>query len=50
VLLRLGVALPLEIYSEKRFAEFNRNNEKALVKFKAAKKRNTAKRGVASDL
>jgi AbrB family looped-hinge helix DNA binding protein len=39
ILLRLGVTLPLEIYSEKRLAEFERNNEQALVGFKAPKKR-----------
>ncbi|HEY6226363.1 MAG TPA: AbrB/MazE/SpoVT family DNA-binding domain-containing protein [Verrucomicrobiae bacterium] len=39
VLLRLGVTLPLEIYSEKRVAEFERNNEQALAGFKAVKKR-----------
>ena len=38
VLLRLGVTLPLEIYSEKRLAEFERNNDKALAGFKATKK------------
>ena len=39
VLLRLGVTLPLEIYSEARLAEFRRNNEDALVGFKFPKKR-----------
>jgi AbrB family looped-hinge helix DNA binding protein len=39
VLLRLGVTLPLEIYSEKRLAEFERNNEQLLAGFKAPKKR-----------
>ena len=39
VLLRLGVTLPLEIYSEKRLAEFARNNEDSLVGFRSAKKR-----------
>lgn len=39
VLLRLGVTFPLEIYSEKRLAEFERNNELALAGFKAVKKR-----------
>jgi AbrB family looped-hinge helix DNA binding protein len=34
VLLRPGVTVPVEIYSAKRVAEFNRNNEAALAGFK----------------
>jgi AbrB family looped-hinge helix DNA binding protein len=39
VLLRLGITLPVEIYSEKRLAEFQRNNELALIGFKTPRKR-----------
>ncbi len=31
ILLRAGVTFPLEMYSEKRLAEFQRNNEEALA-------------------
>jgi len=31
ILLRSGAAFPVEIYSEKRLAEFRRNNEEALA-------------------
>lgn len=34
VLLRAGVTVPVEIYSEKRLAEFARNNEDALAGYK----------------
>lgn len=33
VLLRPGVTVPVEVYSEERLAEFNRNNETALAGF-----------------
>jgi bifunctional DNA-binding transcriptional regulator/antitoxin component of YhaV-PrlF toxin-antitoxin module len=31
ILIRAGVTFPVEIYSEKRLAEFNRHNERALL-------------------
>jgi bifunctional DNA-binding transcriptional regulator/antitoxin component of YhaV-PrlF toxin-antitoxin module len=31
ILIRAGMTFPVEIYSEKRLAEFNRHNERALV-------------------
>ena len=31
ILIRAGVTFPVEIYSEKRLAEFNRHNEQALA-------------------
>ena len=31
ILLRAGVTFPVEIYSEKRLAEFRRNNEESLA-------------------
>ena len=34
ILIRAGVTFPVEIYSEKRLAEFNRNNDAALARFK----------------
>jgi hypothetical protein len=34
VLLRAGATFPLEIYSEKRLAEFDRNNERALAGYR----------------
>ncbi len=37
VLLRAGVTFPVELYSEKRLAEFDRNNEQALARFKLKK-------------
>ena len=39
ILLRLGMTLPVEIYSEDRLAEFAKNNEKALEKFRPIRKR-----------
>lgn len=39
VLLRPGVTVPVEIYSEERIAEFERNNEQALSGYKLKKKR-----------
>ena len=38
VLLRAGATFPLEIYSEKRLAEFDRNNERALAGYRLKKK------------
>jgi len=32
-LLRAGVTFPVELYSAKRLAEFDRNNEQALARF-----------------
>ena len=34
VLLRAGVTFPIEVYSEKRLAEFDRNNEQALARYR----------------
>jgi AbrB family looped-hinge helix DNA binding protein len=33
LLIRGGTALPIEIYSDARIAEFNRNNEEALGRY-----------------
>ena len=38
VLLRAGITLPVELYSDKRLAEFDRNNEQALARFRLKKK------------
>jgi AbrB family looped-hinge helix DNA binding protein len=38
VLLRAGVTFPVELYSDKRLAEFDRNNEQALARFRLKKK------------
>lgn len=37
VLIRAGVTFPVEIYSDKRLAEFNRNNEAALAGYRFKK-------------
>ena len=37
ILIRAGVTFPVEIYSEKRLAEFNRHNDEALARFKLKK-------------
>ena len=37
VLLRPGVTFPIELYSEKRLAEFARNNEQALARYRLKK-------------
>jgi bifunctional DNA-binding transcriptional regulator/antitoxin component of YhaV-PrlF toxin-antitoxin module len=37
ILLRAGVTFPVEIYTEKRLAEFARNNEEALARFRLQK-------------
>ena len=34
VLLRAGVTFPVELYSEKRLAEFDRNNEQAFARYR----------------
>jgi bifunctional DNA-binding transcriptional regulator/antitoxin component of YhaV-PrlF toxin-antitoxin module len=38
ILLRAGVTFPVEVYSEKRLAEFRRNNEESLTNFRFKKK------------
>jgi AbrB family looped-hinge helix DNA binding protein len=38
VLLRAGMTFPIEIYSEKRLAEFDRHNEQALTRFRLKRK------------
>jgi bifunctional DNA-binding transcriptional regulator/antitoxin component of YhaV-PrlF toxin-antitoxin module len=38
ILLRPGVTFPVELYSNARVAEFRRNNEKLLGKFRLKKK------------
>jgi hypothetical protein len=38
VLLRAGVTFPVEMYSEERLAEFQRNNEEALARYRFKKK------------
>ncbi len=38
ILLRAGVTFPVEIYSDKRVAEFRRNNEDALAGYRLKKK------------
>jgi bifunctional DNA-binding transcriptional regulator/antitoxin component of YhaV-PrlF toxin-antitoxin module len=38
ILLRAGVTFPVEVYSEKRLAEFRRNNEESLTKYRFKKK------------
>jgi len=38
VLLRAGATFPIEIYSEKRLAEFDRHNEQALTRFRLKRK------------
>jgi bifunctional DNA-binding transcriptional regulator/antitoxin component of YhaV-PrlF toxin-antitoxin module len=38
ILLRAGVTFPVEMYSEKRLAEFRRNNEESLANFRFKKK------------
>jgi bifunctional DNA-binding transcriptional regulator/antitoxin component of YhaV-PrlF toxin-antitoxin module len=38
VLLRAGVTFPVEMYSEKRVAEFRQNNEEALARYRFKKK------------
>jgi bifunctional DNA-binding transcriptional regulator/antitoxin component of YhaV-PrlF toxin-antitoxin module len=38
ILLRAGVTFPVEVYSEKRLAEFRRNNEELLVNYRFKRK------------
>ena len=38
ILLRAGVTFPIEIYSEKQLAEFDRHNEQALTRFRLKRK------------
>jgi len=38
ILLRPGVTFPVELYSEKRLAEFHRHNEDSLARFRLKKK------------
>ena len=38
ILLRAGVTFPVEVYSEKRLAEFRRNNEESLANYRLKKK------------
>ncbi len=38
ILLRPGVTFPVELYSEKRLAEFRRNNEESLAGYRLKKK------------
>ena len=37
ILLRSGVTFPVEIYTEKRVAEFARNNDQALARYRFKK-------------
>lgn len=39
ILIRTGVTFPVEIYTDKRVAEFSRNNEEALRRFPLKTKR-----------
>lgn len=38
ILLRPGVTFPVELYSDERLAEFRRNNEEALAKYRFKRK------------
>jgi bifunctional DNA-binding transcriptional regulator/antitoxin component of YhaV-PrlF toxin-antitoxin module len=38
VLLRAGVTFPVEVYSDNRLAEFRRNNEEALARYRFKRK------------
>jgi len=38
ILLRAGMTFPIEIYSGKRLAEFDRHNEQALTRFRLKRK------------
>ena len=38
ILLHPGVTFPVELYSEKRLAEFRRHNEESLARFRFKKK------------
>jgi AbrB family looped-hinge helix DNA binding protein len=39
ILIRPGVTFPIEVYSEKRVAEFNRHNEESLARYRLTKKK-----------
>ena len=39
ILIRTGVTFPVEIYTDKRVAEFDRNNEEALRRYRLKTKR-----------
>jgi len=39
ILIRPGVTFPVELYSEKRVAEFRRNNEESLAGYRFTKKK-----------
>ena len=39
ILIRSGVTFPVEIYTDKRIAEFDRNNEQALRRYRLKTKR-----------
>ena len=39
ILIRAGVTFPVEIYTDKRVAEFTRNNEEALRRYRLKTKR-----------
>jgi bifunctional DNA-binding transcriptional regulator/antitoxin component of YhaV-PrlF toxin-antitoxin module len=38
VLLRAGITFPVEVYSDKRLAEFRRNNEEVLTRYRFKRK------------
>jgi len=38
ILLRAGVTFPVEVYSDNRLAEFRRNNEEALARYRFKRK------------
>lgn len=38
ILIRAGATFPVEMYSRERLAEFHRNNEEALAKYRFKKK------------
>ena len=38
ILLRAGVTFPVKVYSDKRLAEFRRNNEEALTRYRFERK------------
>jgi bifunctional DNA-binding transcriptional regulator/antitoxin component of YhaV-PrlF toxin-antitoxin module len=39
ILIRPGVTFPIELYSEKRLAEFHRNNDESLAGYRFARKK-----------
>ncbi len=38
ILLRAGATFPVEVYSDKRLAEFRRNNEESLARYRFKRK------------